>query len=113
MKQQEKRYLAEFNTATVVAERRGKIDTEDEAEYDDKEVVLPVTDAPFGVKQRDERRLAEVNTATVVRCIDSISCRGLFHPNQPMLGRKRPRVLPLHLLKLAGPRVRLTTSCIS
>ncbi len=45
--------------------------------------------------------------------IDSNSCRGLFHPNQPTLGRKRPRVLLLHLLKRAGCRVRLTTSCMS
>jgi hypothetical protein len=50
MKQQEERHLAEFNTATGVAERRGKIDIKDEAEYDDEEDVLPVTDAPFGVK---------------------------------------------------------------
>jgi hypothetical protein len=70
MKQQEERRLADFNTATntatVIAERRGKIDTKDEAEYNDREDVLPVTDAPFGVKQRDERHLAEFNTATVV-----------------------------------------------
>ncbi len=58
--------MAEFNTATVVAKRRGKIDTKDEAKYDDEEDVLPVTDAPFGVKQREQRRLAEFNTATVV-----------------------------------------------
>jgi hypothetical protein len=31
--------------------RRGKIDTKDDAKYDDKEDVLPVTDAPLGVKQ--------------------------------------------------------------
>ena len=36
MKQQEERHLAEFNRATVDVEGRGKIDTEDEAEYDDK-----------------------------------------------------------------------------
>ncbi len=58
--------MADFNTATVIAERRGKNDTEDEAEYDDEEDVLPVTDAPFGVRQRDKRSLAEFNTATVV-----------------------------------------------
>ncbi len=38
----------------------------DEAEYDDKDNVLPVTDALFGVRQRDARRLAEFNTAAVV-----------------------------------------------
>ncbi len=31
-----------------------------------KEDVLPVTDAPFGVKQWEERRLAEFNTITVI-----------------------------------------------
>ncbi len=66
MKQQEERHLAEFNRATVDVEGRGKIDTEDEAEYDDEEDVLPVTDAPFGVKQQDKRRLAEFNEATIV-----------------------------------------------
>jgi hypothetical protein len=35
----------------VAAEKRsGKIDTEDDAKYDDKEDVLPVTDAPFWSK---------------------------------------------------------------
>ncbi len=38
----------------------------DEAEYDDEDDVLPVTDAPFGVTQRDARRLAEFNTAAAV-----------------------------------------------
>ena len=66
VKQRGERRLADFNTATVVAERRGKNDTWDEAEYNDKEDVLPVTHAPFGVRQRDKRRLAEFNTATVV-----------------------------------------------
>jgi hypothetical protein len=46
--------------------RSGKIDTKDEAKYNDKEDVLPVIDAPFGVKQQEERRLAEFNAATVV-----------------------------------------------
>ncbi len=47
-------------------ERRKKNDAWDEAEYDDKDKVLPVTDAPFGVRQWDKRRLAESNTGTVV-----------------------------------------------
>ncbi len=58
--------MADFNTATVVAERRGNNDTNDEAEYNNEEDVLPVTDAPFGVRQWDERCFAEFNTATVV-----------------------------------------------
>jgi hypothetical protein len=47
-------------------ERRGKSDAWDEAEYDNKDEVLPVTDAPFGVRQRDMRHLAGFNTAAVV-----------------------------------------------
>ncbi len=37
-------------THEAAEKRSGKIDTKDDAEYDDKEDVLPVTDAPFGVK---------------------------------------------------------------
>jgi hypothetical protein len=44
----------------------GKIDTKDDAKYNDEEDVLPVTDAPFGVKQWEKRRLSEFNTDTVV-----------------------------------------------
>ncbi len=47
-------------------ERRGKSDAWDEAEYDDEDDVLPVTDAPFGVRQCNVRHLAEFNTAAVV-----------------------------------------------
>ncbi len=55
------------DTKYNAAEKRSdKIDTKDDAKYDDKEDVLPVTDAPFGEKQREERRLAAFNTATVV-----------------------------------------------
>jgi hypothetical protein len=49
----------------------------------------------------------------LLRRINLNSCRGLFHLNQPMLGRKKHRVLPLRLLMLAGCRVRLTKLCIS
>jgi hypothetical protein len=47
-------------------EGRGKSDAWDEAEYDDEDDVLPVTDAPFGVTQLDGRCLAEFNTAAAV-----------------------------------------------
>jgi hypothetical protein len=113
MKQQEEKHLAEFNSATVVAERRGKIDTENEAEYNDKEGVLPVTDALFGVKQQDDRRSAEFNTATVVAVHRLEIMQRAFPPQPANVGKKKNRVLPLRLLKLAGYRVRLTTSCIS
>ena len=47
-------------------EGRGEGDALDEAEYDDEDDVLLVTDAPFGVTQRDARHLAEFNTAAAV-----------------------------------------------
>jgi hypothetical protein len=46
--------------------RSAKTDAEDDAKYNDKEDVLPIRGAPFGVKQREERCLAEFNRATVV-----------------------------------------------
>jgi hypothetical protein len=97
----------------AVEKRRGKIDTKDDAKYNDEEDVLPVTDAPFGEKQWEERRLAAFNTATVVVVHQLEFMQRAFHTDQQMMGRKRPRVLLLHLLKRAGRRVRLTTSCIS
>ncbi len=54
-------------TRYEAAEKRsGKIDTKDDAKYNDKEDVLPVAGAPFGMKQQEERHLTEFNTATVV-----------------------------------------------
>ncbi len=50
----------------AAAKSRGRIDTEDDAKYNDEEDVLPVTDAPFGMKQHEQRRLAAFNTATVI-----------------------------------------------
>jgi hypothetical protein len=47
-------------------EGRGRGDAWDEAEYDDEDDVLPVTDVLFGVTQQDARRLAEFNTAAAV-----------------------------------------------
>jgi hypothetical protein len=85
---------------------RGKGDAWDEAEYDDKEDVLPVTDAPFRVTQPDGRRLAEFNTATAVVAHQLEFMQRAFLP-------QKPRVLPLRLLKLAGLRVRSTTLCMS
>ncbi len=94
-------------------ERRGKSDAWDEAEYDDKDDVLPVTDAPFGVRQWDPRHLAEFNTAAVVAAHWLEFMQRAFPPQPANVGKAKPRVLPLHLLKLAGLRVRLTTLCIS
>jgi hypothetical protein len=46
--------------------RSAKTDTKDDAKYDDKEDVLPISGVPFGMRQQGERRLADFNTATVV-----------------------------------------------
>jgi hypothetical protein len=55
------------DTGYEAAEKRSaNTDTKDDAKYDDKEDVLPVTDVPFGMKQRGERRLADFNTARVI-----------------------------------------------
>ena len=81
--------MADFNTATVVAERRGKNDTWDEAEYNDEEDVLPVTDTPFGVRQRDKKRLAEFNTATVVAAHQLEFMQRAFPPQPANVGKKK------------------------
>ncbi len=54
---------AKYNAAK---KRRDKIDTKDDAKYDDKEVVFPVTDVPFGEKQQEERQLAAFNKTTAI-----------------------------------------------
>jgi hypothetical protein len=43
--------------------RRGKLDTADEAKYDDEEDVLPLTDAALGEKHREQRTF---NTAAII-----------------------------------------------
>ncbi len=94
-------------------ERRGKSDAWDEAEYDDEDNVLPVMDAPFEVRQQKRGAWRSLIQLQLLQRIGLSSCRGLFHLNQPTLAKQKPRVLLLHLLKLAGLRVRLTTLCIS
>jgi hypothetical protein len=104
MKQQGARRLADFNTATVVAERRGKNDTKNESEYDDKEDVLPVTDAPFGVvRQRDKRRLAEFNTATVVVAHRLEFMQRAFPPQPANVGKKKTQGAAAVSIKACRP----------
>jgi hypothetical protein len=67
-------------------ERRGKSDAWDEAEYDDEDDVLPVTDAPFGVRRRDARCLAAFNTAAVVAAHRLEFMQRAFPP-QPAVGK--------------------------
>jgi hypothetical protein len=96
--------LADFNTATVIAERMGKNDTWDEAEYNDKEDVLPVTDAPFGVRQRDKRRLAEFNTATVVVAHQLEFMQRAFPPQPANVGKKKTQGSAAASIKACRPQ---------
>ncbi len=103
-KQWEERHLAEFNTATVVVERRGKIDTKDVAKYDDEEDVLPVTNAPFGVKQREDRRLVEFNTATVVAAHQLEFMQRAFPPQPANVGKKKTQGAATASIKACRPQ---------
>ncbi len=96
--------MADFNTATVIAERMGKNDTWDEAEYNDKEDVLPVTDAPFGVRQRDKRRLAEFNTATVVVAHQLEFMQRAFPPQPANVGKKKTQGSAAASIKACRPQ---------
>ena len=61
----------------------------DEAEYDDKDDVLPVTDAPFGVTQQDARHLAEFNTAATVAAHWLEFMQRAFPPQPANVGRAK------------------------
>jgi hypothetical protein len=93
----------------AVEKRSDKIDTKDDAKYDDKEDVLPVTDAPFGEKQR---WLAAFNTATVIAAHQLKFMQRAFPPKQANDGKKKTQGAATALLKRAGRRVRLTTVSI-
>ncbi len=85
-------------------ERRGKNDAWDEAEYDDKEDVLPVTDAPFGVRQWDKRRLAEFNTGTVVAA-HWLECMQRAFPLEPAnVGKKKTQGAAAASIKACTPQ---------
>jgi hypothetical protein len=67
----------------------GKGDAWDEAEYDDEDNVLPVTDAPFGVTQRDARCLAEFNTAAAVAAHRLEFMQRAFLPQPANIGKAK------------------------
>jgi hypothetical protein len=75
--------------------RRGKSDTgngniKDDAKNDDEEDVLPVTVRLFERSSGRRGSWLRLIQSKLLRHINSNSCRGLFHPNQPMMGRKDP-----------------------
>jgi hypothetical protein len=85
-------------------ERRGKSDAWDEAEYDDKDDVLLVTDAPFGVRQRDARCLAEFNTATVVAAHWLEFMQRAFPPQPANVGKAKTQGAATTSIKACRPQ---------
>ncbi len=63
--------------------------------------------------QQDARHLAEFNTDAAVAVHQLEFMQRAFPPQLANVGKAKPRVLPLNLLKLAGFRARLTTLCMS
>jgi hypothetical protein len=84
--------------------RRGKSDAWDEAEYDDEDDVLPVTDAPFGVRQRNARRLAEFNTAAVVVAYWLEFMQRAFPPQPANVGKTKTQGAAAVSIKACRPQ---------
>jgi hypothetical protein len=88
---------AEKNNAAK--KRWGKLDTMDDTKYDDEDGELPLTDVALGEKQREQRRLAALKkTAANIEEHSLNLCRERSRTKKQLQRRKRPRVLPLHLL---------------
>ncbi len=85
-------------------EGRGKGDAWDEAEYDDEDNVLPVTDAPFEVMQRDARRLADFNTAAAVAAHRLEFMQRAFPPQQANLGKAKTQGAAAASIKACRPQ---------
>jgi hypothetical protein len=85
-------------------EGRGRGDAWDEAEYDDKDDVLPVTDAPFGVTQRDARRLAEFNTAASVAAHWLEFMQRAFPPQPANVGKAKTQGAAAASIKACRPQ---------
>jgi hypothetical protein len=85
-------------------ERRGKSDAWDEAEYDDKDNVLIVTDVPFGVRQQDGRRLAEFNTAAVVAAHWLEFMQRAFLPQPANVGKAKTQGAASASIKACRPQ---------
>ncbi len=84
--------------------RRGKSDAWDEAEYDDEDDVLPVTDAPFGVRQWDARRLAEFNTAAGVAAHRLEFMQRAFPPQPANVGKAKTQGAAAASIKACRPQ---------
>jgi hypothetical protein len=84
-------------------ERRGKKDAWDEAEYDDEDNILPVTDVPFGVTQRDARCLAEFNSAEIIAAHRLEFMQRAFPP-QPAVGKAKTQGAAAASIKACRPQ---------
>ncbi len=76
----------------------------EEAEYDDKDNVLPVTDAPFGVTQQDARRLAEFNTAAAVAVHRLEFMQRAFPPQPANIGKAKTQGAAAASIKACRPQ---------
>jgi hypothetical protein len=85
-------------------EERGKGDAWNEAEYDDEDDVLPVTDAPFGVTQWDARRLAEFNTAAAVAGHRLEFMQRVFLPQPANVGKAKTQGAASPSIKACRPQ---------
>jgi hypothetical protein len=85
-------------------EGRGRGDAWDEAEYDDKDDVLPVTDAPFGVTQQDARHLAEFNTAAAVAVHQLEFMQRAFPPQLANVGKAKTQGAAAASIKACRPQ---------
>jgi hypothetical protein len=85
-------------------EGSGKVDAWDEAEYDDEDDVLLVTDAPFGVTQRDARRLAEFNTAAAVAAHRLEFMQWAFPPQPANVGKAKTQGAAAASIKACRPQ---------
>jgi hypothetical protein len=54
------------NKNNATKRRRGKLDTVEDAKYNEEEDVVPLTDVTLGKEQREQRRLAAFDTAAVI-----------------------------------------------
>ena len=85
-------------------EGRGEGDALDEAEYDDEDDVLPVTDAPFGVTQQDARHLVELNTATAVAAHQLEFMQSAFPPQPANVGKAKTQGAATAFIKACRPQ---------
>jgi hypothetical protein len=90
-------------------QKRGgaRLDTKDDANYGNKENVLPLTDVAIGEKQQEQRRLAEFNTTTVieVHCLEFM--QRAFPPKLADEGKKKTQGAAAESISACRPQSKL------